>query len=149
MVQTFCARLTFINRTGFSYCTIKRAFPPPPQTKEIMNIKNILWARPILSSCYIHLTFSDWGSQNLFVSLTPQSSWHPERFWVYSAASPALLVFGQPAYLQLGLLVKALWVFYLQHCTYPLQNHHFQPNAKIVNLIDYLMIRVSTKCSIY
>ena len=42
-------------------------------------------------------------------------------------------------------LVKALWVFYLQYCSYQLQNHHFQANVRIVNLIDYLIIRVSNK----
>lgn len=55
-------------------------------------------------------------------------------------------IFGKPTYLQLRLLVKALWVFYSQHCTYQLQNHCFQANVKIVNLIDYLTIRISIKC---
>lgn len=54
----------------FSYCKVKDS---SPQTKEIMTIHQehtLGWIHFVLTY-YIHITFSNWGTKNIFVSLTP------------------------------------------------------------------------------
>lgn len=54
----------------FPYCKVKDS---SPQTKEIMTIHQehtLGWIHFVLTY-YIHITFSNWGTKNIFVSLTP------------------------------------------------------------------------------
>lgn len=127
----------------FSHCKVKDS---SPQTKEIMNIHQ----EHTLGKIHFALTYY---SYNIF-QLSNSKYFCVINSWILITPRKAVGLFSfiylccfnlSTAYLLTIRLVKALWVFYLQYCAYQLQNHHFQANVRIVNLIDYLIIRASNK----